>query len=362
MLSIYLFKDKKNRLAMIAFFSLGFIISLLLFHFCIKDLTELYREVIHSSQQLMGASRGYSAKDHLFRLGFYLRDFFIIFCLMTGLFTLSKYVSDRRKNLAWLVFGLGFIIFMFYQKKPPLYMTLVLSSFFVVYFVKHFKNIHNFKNFDSIQYLFFLLLPLLSIMGTNTPYAGKMAFFMPLWGVLFCEIYKNRFMKGAAIISLVLAMLLPSFFSASRTAKTQYHYANYEGPARGMFLDNKQNAFFEKVDGLLKEYGYVPQKDYMFTTIGSQMTICIFDAKPCGIFQQPADFLMYANKNKLTRPDFLILNEWDLNQMAAVFDSIGWNFSNGYDKSFVGSPDNNEDKWLFCAKERKNQYIKKYGK
>ena len=97
--------------------------------------------------------------------------------------------------------------------------------------------------------------------------------------------------------------------------------------------------------------------DMVFSTQLDFMTIVALSATTCGVYFQPMDFSKDANKNKLNKPDFLFLTQFDLDIIGADLKSQNWGFPDEFDKYSIDTPETTLTSYpttrtLYCRKNR----------
>lgn len=343
----------------------GFISAIVFTHFFIVDLQTIYSNIFVGTKDLMGSNRGYGPLDHLLRLFFYIRDFFIQSSLLLGLFVISYLISKKTKPfIQWLIFGIGLVVFSLYVKKPQFQISTLWAFPFLLYVIEQWYkeklSLQSIK-FEKLQGLviniFLFLLPLISVVGTNTPYAGKMLVFILPWSILFYQLFSVKDTE----ISYKKLVFMVVFIPLLITSIDLFQNNNYkkvffkEGPVSHMKFDDLQYDYFQKVDSLFKVYNFEQNKDKVFATTFDHMTIVAFEAKPIGIFQLPEDFLIFNAKENLAIPKFIFMTAYDKDMLEKEFAKLDWGFPDSYDIHFVGSPDPSihykMDRWLYCKKK-----------
>lgn len=360
------FKEKVFLSHSILYSFIGFILSIIFTHFVIVDLRVVYDNIFVGAKDLMSANRGYGPVDHILRLFFYIRDFFIQTCLLIGLYYIASIFGAKTKAyIMWVFFTIGLFVFMIYLKKPVFYIS-TLWAFPIILFAiekirdQNFRFINLLKNDlnKNIINIFLFLLPLISVLGTNTPYAGKMLVFILPWSLLLYQLYDIKTHTVAFKILIPIVLITPLLFSVStltnKNTSTQEYFS--EGPVHGMKLNTSQAVYFQKVDSLFKVYNFNKNKDYVFATTFDHMTIVAFEAKAINTFQQPEDFLQYKNKENLAKPQFIFMTEYDKTMLTDEFRKLNWGFPDEYVVHFIGTPDPNSiwksNRWLYCLKTK----------
>ena len=125
-----------------------------------------------------------------------------------------------------------------------------------------------------------------------------------------------------------------------------------------MQLNTNQKNFYDEVYDNLNDYGYISGNDTLLGFCFNEMTVIAMDAIPYTNDQQPEEFLMHS-KEKLIKPNFMILSEWDEKVLSPFFESLEWDFPESYDViKLKNNPDHNSG-WglnqsiLYCLKKRR---------
>ena len=357
-------KNIKKILNSVLFFVVGFFLSAAFVHVFIVDIQTIYQNMYTGTTSLLNANRGYGPFDHVFRLLFYFRDFFIQISLVLGLYAVSYVVTKKTKPfLGWLLFALGLLIFIYYVKKPAFNIS-TLWAFPIVLYVLQFLYTNDLSfssirkmNFENVLINTFLfLLPLISVFGTNTPYASKMIVFILPWSLLLFNLYlvNNISVNYKTIVLTVLA--IPFLIVVKNfELKNDYSYRlPVDGPASDMYLNHTQFQYFNKVDSLFNAYNFQKNQDYVFATTGDHMTIVAFRAKALETFQLPEDFLQYRKKDMLPSPKFIFMTAYDKQMLSDEFKKLDWGFPKDFDVYFIGTTDpgtiHKSERWLYCKK------------
>ena len=357
-------KNTKMIFNSVLFYVVGFILSAAFVHVFIVDIQTIYQNIYIGTKYLMNANRGYGLIDHMIRLLFYFRDFFIQTSLILGLYAFSYVVTRKIKPfLGWLLFAIGMLVFIYYAKKPAFNIS-TLWAFPIVLYVLQFLNTND-LSISSIKKMnienvfintFLFLLPLISVIGTNTPYASKMIVFILPWSLLLFNLYltNNKSVNYKTIVMTVLAipflMVVKNF-----ELKNDYSYKlPVDGPASRMYLNHNQYQYFMKIDSLFNAYNFHKNQDYVFATTFDHMTIVTFQAKALETFQLPEDYLQYRKKEMLPSPKFIFMTEYDKQMLSDEFKKRDWGFPEKYDQYFIGTPDPEAiwktERWLYCKK------------
>lgn len=358
--------EKESVYKVFLYYFGGFVLSITLVHYFIVDLNTIYNNIFVGTKDLISANRGYGPIDHLIRLFFYLRDFFIQNCLLLGLFYLATIIALKTKPyVKWLIFMAGLFIFFLYVKKPDFSISTLWAFPMVLFVVELIKseqfslsNLLRNNLSKTIINIFIFVLPLVSVLGTNTPYAGKMLVFILPWSFLLFQLFFAKATTPIYKALVPIVIIVPLFFNIAKATeknKSTKEFFN-EGPVCKMKLKENQFQYFQRVDSLFKLYNFSKNNDYVFATTFDHMTIVAFQAKAIGTFQLPEDFLQYKNKEKLMQPKFIFMTEYDKTMLSEEFSKLSWGFPEDYDQFFIGTPDPQaiwkSDRWLYCKKNK----------
>jgi len=356
------FDNKKIYFTIILFF-VGFFISVVNIHFFVVDIITIKENIIDGAINIMGSDRGYNPMSHITRLLFFFRDFFIDICLLIGAYGISLLIKIYTKKwVSEMFFLISILIFTFYQKQPVMYFSSLLAFPILLFAIIQIYNKISFRlifTSEILILLFLFITPILSAIGTNTALSIKMVAFILPWSVLYIKIWKAQKYKFVDLKFLILIILIVSvvvpFKNVIFENEKLYKFTD-EKPISNMKLNRIQKEYFDRVYSILLDYQYRPQKDIIFATTFDHMTICAMDAVPSETFQLPNDFLVFKNKKKIKRPDFIFLNNYDYEMMSDSLAKLNWGFPQNYEKYYVGTPDPDaiwkSERWLYCRKSK----------
>ncbi len=309
-------KDWKTALISTFSILMGILISALCFHFFILDLRLVLAGMVETAKTITVLNRGYDPFSFITKIILYLRDFYMGTCLLIGLMLFSFYIKKFTGHwVAVLVFILSVYVFSIYQRKPEIVLTSFLAFPIIALFVAILSQTpkiswKNLFSFNVLLSLFLFFSPLISSIGTNVYLGAKMVFFILPWSVLLMELKCNatikekyakeiRFLLWFFFILIVFQPVRAMIYDIKNSGYEKLYFTQ-EKPISQIELTKSQKTYFDRVYGIMKEYGY-QRNDVIFSTQLDDMTIVAFDGTPCGLYFQPMDFLAEKNKNKLKK-------------------------------------------------------------
>ena len=281
------------------------------------------------------------------------------------------FVSDlvyRKCDRIWLAALVGFVLFVIlykWQVKPGIGFASIVSWLLLMNLLlltKDKKNVVNWN--DLILVMFLWLLPFGQSLGSNLGFLYKSTVFIMPWGVLLFFMYyltkqtNQLFAKG--ILAFVFTLVLfNNIRGMARQDNSDTVAFAKEYPIARMQLNKDQYSFYEEVYGIMEDYDYRSKMDTVLAFCFNEMTVVAIDAIPYTSDQLPNEFLLH-DKNKLVRPTFMILSDWDLDVLESLFEELGWDYPNAYDRyELIHNPDPNAgysmtQSTLFCLKDRRS--------
>jgi hypothetical protein len=366
-------KDWNKSKVSIFWTSLGMFVAIVIYHYSFLSLDIVYENMSITFNSVKKWGAGYDSKSFLINIFIYFRDLFMGLSLLFGAVVFSYFVSKfLGKWCGFLILISSMILFSVYQIKPQLPLSTFLAFPLVMLIMLKLSatkknNIKKLFSFEFIFYLFLFILPLLSTIGTNLYLGSKIILFILPWGVLFVELIEDfelnvfykletKLIRFLFIGILLLYSVIQIINNVSSKASNDIFFRQ-NSPISQIKLSNQQLTYFNKVDSIMKLYGYT-SKEYVFSTQLDHMTLVALDATPHGIYFFPTMFLIDSQKRKERKPDFLFLDKYDLKLMGDSIKLLGWGFPQDYDSIYVGTPETLKmsyptERTLYCLKKRK---------
>jgi len=344
---------------------LGCVLALLFVHFVVADLRDVYSGMVNTAKTITTVNRGYDPLSMIIKVLLFFRDYFLFLMASFGIICTSYLLKKNLPRLMWLgsvFYVLSFLVYWYYQKEPGWSISMFLSLLWIQQLIGRWEDgipkIKSLFGFDSLFNCFLCFFPLLATIGTNVPIGSKMMWFVLPWGLLLWRLGfdgKNAFFRGELLLVLSLLLSIGCYRQFKSIDISLTKVAN--GPLAGMRLEPSQESHFEEVGEILQAYHYQRGKSVVFSTQLSMMTICYYEAVPCGLFFQPMDFVAHSSDD-LQVPDFLFLCRFDETVAGEKLKDMPWGWPEQFDRYFVGTPEDVQvgyptDRWLYCRKNLK---------
>ena len=365
---IHDFKKWKTNFTNISVVVIGFFFSMLIFHYFVVDLFLVLEKMTETAKTVTTTDRGYDPFTFLLKIIFYFRDFYIHFCVLTGITVFALIIQKYyKKNIAYIFFLFSILVVSIYLKKPALPLTTLLAFpiifLLMVIFINKIntKSFKSYIRFDNLFIFFLLFAPLLSSIGTNVSLASKMGSFILPWSLLMFIVFanssmNNRFFKEIKFLQIFILLIIsiPQLYTIN-FKNDKFFFNKINSPVSTIQISQKQKMYFENVYKIMTKYHYKP-RDTVFSTQLDFMTIVALSATPCGVYFQPMDFLKDVNKDKLHKPDYLFLTQFDLEIIGEELKKRNWGFPDEFDKYSVGTPEMtltsySTTRTLYCRKK-----------
>ena len=221
----------------------------------------------------------------------------------------------------------------------------------------------NWAKKDIVLLLYLFLMPFALSLGSNSGFLFKSTTVIVPWGILlFILLAKSRenspaYSAALFLLVSVLVLIGTGRYYLNCILRETYCF-NKEYPIARMSLSKPQSDFFSETYEILGQYGYQSQKDTILGFCFNEMTIVAMDAIPYTNDQHPEEFLTH-NLEGLSRPDFMILSEWDIKKLTSRFQELGWGFPDDYDVHVMetnpdpGSGYQHTNSTMFCLSNRR---------
>lgn len=343
----------------------GIFISVLLMHLCVNDIHNVFDAMIETGKTVTTLNRGYDPLSFFINLLLFLRDWILCVMVIVGIMHVSERINSMGFKWFAQVFLVGImIVYMYYQKKPMITFSMFICSIWIA-LLYHKRNlfVHSrpLWNFENLLNIFLVFAPVILSIGTNTYLGGKMAFFMLPWTLLIYRLgWKSQSIPMRKEVCFVICILLiipfVKFIKQTRVDSVKVE----KGPLKGMHLTQQQAIHFSECEQIVVDYNFQPKQSVIYSTQLGMMTTCYLDGVNCANYFQPMDFVTNARNDKLSRPDFMFLSDYDLDISGKELEQIGWGWPNEFDAYDVGTPETIDvgyptTRKLYCRKSlRKN--------
>lgn len=349
--------------------AVGLAMGLVVMSFCIisfRDALEFVRLAFDQT------TNGTSASHHsLARLAVILllniRDLIMTLTMLCGITFICRLLQFyiRKK---WLTIIVGIVLFLVmnkWQVKPDIKFASIITWVTLMSWIvcRESKKDENYWNNDLILVLFLYLCPLVISVGSNVGILYKVNTFIMPWGILIFILSiltnnSNKLFSDGLLVFVFAFVLYGPVTKLLRRDITSTIVFSKEFPISRMHLNENQSAFYNEVYDNLKDYNYKSSVDTILGFCFNEMTIVAVDAIPYSNDQYPEEFLLH-DKDKLVKPSFMILSEWDEIVLSPFFETLDWDFPNSYDIiRLQNNPDPNSG-WektqssLYCEKSRR---------
>lgn len=343
----------------------GIFISVLLIHLCVNDIHNVFDAMIETGKTVTTLNRGYDPLSFFINLLLFLRDWILCVMVIVGIMHVSERINSMGFKWFAQVFLVGMmLVYMYYQKKPMVTLSMFMSSIWVTQLYHNRKlMIHNksILNFETALNIFLIFAPIILSIGTNTYLGGKMAFFMLPWTLLIYRLgWKSQSIPMRKEVCFVICILLivpfAQFVKQTRVDSVQVE----KGPLKGMHLTKQQAMHFIECERIVSDYNFQPKRSVIYSTQLGMMTTCYLNGINCANYFQPMDFVAHARQDNLPIPDFLFLCDYDITISGDAMREIGWGWPDDFDVYDVGTPETIDvgyptTRKLYCRKSLRRQ-------
>jgi hypothetical protein len=344
-------------------FLVGIIIAAIFYHFFINNLMQVYGEMKEVANTITKTNRGYDVFSFAIKYFVYFKAILLsiipLLFATLAVFFIYKY---HKSSSVFLFIILLILINKFWPWNKAMYSTLIILP--TLFTMGLYFFLQKRQKSTIITILFLFLFPFIGLLGTNVFYGGKIVWFFISWAIIpiivlnsdtesdFMQKHKQLMLIFISILYLFLP--LKSLFSKSNNL---FYFNKYENISNIKISESQFN-YFNRVDSILSQYNFEPNKHYMFATQLDHMTIFVFNAKPNSTYFQPMDFVVDSKKFDLKRPEFIFLTKYDLDIAEEQLMSLNWKFPEAYNQYYIGTPETyntgySTERWLFCLKELK---------
>ena len=357
----------KESLMDVVWLALGSGLALLVMHVAVISLHDCWVFINSAIFQTTEGATHHSLKGVLLSIPFAIRDLVMtVTCLLgvTYVFRLIKNNTTKK----WFAILVGILLFMIlykWQVKPAIGFVSIMT--WVSFMVWESRGIEKrpFHNDDFVLFLYLYFMPMGLAFGTNIGILNRATTFIIPWGLLVYligELIKEKSLRLSQLYFVfVFALVLYGMSNkVIQTNKWDAYTFEKEKPIARMHLTKAQSDYYHEVYDILAEYGFVSREDTLLGFCFNEMTIVAMDALPYSNDQLPEEFLLH-DKEKLVRPAFVILSEWDEVVLKDFLGSLDWNYPDAYDVfQLKNNPDPHSgyqmmQSSLYCLKNRKIQ-------
>ena len=363
LLLIKYWKSCKTLISYIGSTLLGLIIGITTIHCFVVEIPTIIAAMTEAAHNVTTLNRGYDPMTFLIKLLLFMRDWVLCGTIIIG----GMYISDKvcKTGYNWLasILLLGvLIVYSLYQQKPQVTLPMLLSVMWLLLLYNKTKDgdIKYTIDFNTLLNIVLILAPVILSIGTNTYLGGKMRYFMLPWVILLYRLgWNQKVVPYRFVVSIFVTILLCLPIANTVKAISGEGYLVNHGPLENMHLTNQQNQHFELCDSIMSQYNFKAQESVIYTTQLGMMTVCYLDGINCANYFQPMDFVAYAEHDKLSRPDFMFLCDYDIDVSGKELEQIGWGWPEEFDVYDVGTPETAQvgyptTRKLYCRKSLRN--------
>ena len=360
--------EKRFFLLVVTVIAIGVVLAVLVMHFMVISVQDCVGFVLTAISQTTsgGAASHHSLLKVLLVVLFGIRDLIISVTALFGITYLCK-LAEKRTGNNWLVVLVGLVLLVVlcnWLGKPKIAFVSIVSWLAFMYWSEIGIWKRPLWNDEMVLFIFLYLLPFGMAVGTNTRLLDKTTAFIIPWGMMLymlvdLSLKKNRLYSiGVMVLVFVLVFLGQTKGLVLKRSSSEDLRFEQTDPIARMYLTRDQWNYYNEVYGVLQEYGFAGHRDTLLGFCFNEMTIVAMDAVPYTNDQQPEEFLLH-DKEKLDKPTFMILSEWDEMVLSSFFESMDWDLQNTYDIiKLKNNPDPNSG-WemtqscLYCMKTRR---------
>ena len=370
MAHILLFNYKNREIwKYLVLYLAGILCSFIYVHLCIADVFVIFHEMQFTASYVAKSGFGYTPLDFAKSLVQILVDIAMLVPLGIGIYALASKIEKKTniyiEILIILIYILVYTVFI-WKKFAYLPTTSMFLIFLILFVFVCSSEQTKISTNQILQIIFILITPVVCSIGTNTNMWGRIGCFMIPWGILWL-IAEQKCAEIKSKLELQIAMILILFIPISfNSARMVYHNKKYatekfsEG-SRGIAeldLTKEQANYFYKVNDIIRQYNYLPNKSIVFASVRDYCTIYAFDAKLSSNFHLPCNFPFFIDK--MICPDFIILSEADY--YKETLKDMQWGWPNEFDVYYLDSPETicrkliggtTDTRTLYCRKSLK---------
>lgn len=345
------------------FYIIGVVFGLVVFHFCIVDLTIVFEKMRATASHITSSVRGYDPLSFIKNIVVFIRDFVLVFVVVYGAWCVWNRMEFGGRFKMVLSVGLFLLlvmlIYLFQEKalytSSMLCMAIAAIPLFLVITIKR-----NSIDYKKAIYAFFLFaFPLIASLGTNLYLGQRVGCFVFSWIILYVELYdeiKPSLRKNGVLLLSVYGVIIIAQLALFRTwghNDNVFHLKHENTPMSDLYLNSNQVGYFDKVIDICEKYNYSPDSSVVFGFNEDLATMYALGARiriaPYGL----EDFLFDDTYLQTPQPDFIFIPKRWFNEVNES-KNRNWEW-NDYDVYEVGTPDPfdyfDTNKKLYCKKK-----------
>lgn len=360
-LVIYLQSYSSTKIFLLHFvpICIGFGVSIICFHFYLKDIHSLYIELNEMINMHESLNRSYDTYSLFFKFAKSLLLILSISILSLGILHLYILIKEKfcSNFVAYLITMLSLCSMIIFWIN---YTTngLIYEWFFAPVIIGIFLSVQKSEELKTNKtlILFLLLVPFIAPFGTNLLITEKLGYYLGAWfiaSVLIVDELNSKYYISTIFIVVYLFFIFNIINHLLINNKECTEKSTKIKRLRNIYISSKQKEHFENTQSILLEKGYV-KGDTILAFQPDLMTLYAVEGNSGKrVYFVPSDFLN-ENISQIKRPKFIILNEFSYGQITKFIKC--WNFPEQYEKVNIGSPETksyfNSDKsrYLYCLK------------
>ncbi|MDR0864843.1 MAG: hypothetical protein LBO74_07925 [Candidatus Symbiothrix sp.] len=354
----------KNKLLSLFIFLLGLLSCIIVYNYVIYPVKDALSDIIINIRNPAFGTGGYNLVSYMNLVVNYAGVFMLLlFCCIgiSSLYSINQRQKQFNKKSVTVGIFIAVLILSILTRKLFKFSILlipVMTSFLFYLSQTSGINWHDKKRIGIvIQGAIFLFFPVIGVMGTNVIIIYKLTYLSFMWvfilaGYLFQ--IKDRLVYKSMLYLTVLLALGFGFFGGLyiyRYFRGNPFNSKYKVENNRQFSSIKlkkiQIDYFQSVEDILRENGFNPETDRIFTFDYDYATLLYLDVTNYGgLMHQVENMPAYRSVffSQANAPDYIIVNEWDrgiLKNMLKTED-FQWDFPAGYKEYKLGIPENEE--------------------
>jgi hypothetical protein len=354
-------RNWKDNLLSLFLYAAGWLACAVAYNFLIYPVVDAVNEIVaHIKNPSFGVG-GYDMLSYLYRIINYIDNFIqIVLCAMgmACLYFINQKQTCVRKSFGALcILGVTLVLILL-ERDYFLYNFLLIPVIIAAtfYYLSHPLSITYEKNRHLIpgviQKTIFLFFPVIALLGTNSPFAFKLSYTAFFWMLILAyylfRINEAIVYRSVLYLTVIITMGIGfcGYFIVAEKWKGNLFISKYTVENRPQFnhikLKSSQIDYFQRVDSLLQENAFDPERDRIFTTDYDYATLLYLGITNYGGLMHHIEN-MYAYDDVFytdeKAPDFIIIRNYDRKKLDKAVQKFRWAFPDEYTKYEIGTPE-----------------------